>query len=353
MELYQALIQFRDSDISPFFVREADEFDIVRIERISKSYRGKSLVRLKFTEDEYRKIFIDNENEYNNNISVINACESGYGTLFVDDYWGDEEMKEGYILSYFNDENLKLYREIIKYTNPGLADFDMNDASEAANFFYEKFNSESSDIAWEYTHRYDDTLKKGCLEYVNGKLCGKLTNYGIIEKECGEAYLTTVDILLEFWDGIGAPHDSSIIDVLKTFVEKNNLEFDEDLYEDYYSYFDYKDFDSDGFNRDVNRTLERLKDRILEDFEEGHLIEYQKFYDLIKKSGVRIKQWAKFPKEKGFGKELPSIFRVNDFDNGKVIVTYSKTGNFGGDNMQKMVMDFEEFTNFLYHPELF
>jgi hypothetical protein len=103
VELYQALIQFRDSDLSPIFVKEADDFDVVRIERVSKSYRGKSLVKLEFTEKEYREIFINDEDGHNNNLNVIAACENNYsGNLFVDDYWGDEEMKEGYVLSYFD-----------------------------------------------------------------------------------------------------------------------------------------------------------------------------------------------------------------------------------------------------------
>jgi hypothetical protein len=141
--------------------------------------------------------------------------------------------------------------------------------------------------------------------------------------------------------------------MFKNFVQQNDLEIDEDLYDDYYSYYDEKNFDNEGFQREVNRILERLKDRVLEDFEEGHLIEYQKLYDLVKKSGVRIKQWNKFPKEKGFGNELPSMFKIDDFSDGKIIVDYSKTGNFGGNNIQTMSMNFEDFKNFLYHPELF
>jgi hypothetical protein len=355
MELYQSLIQFRDSDLSPIFVKEADDFNVVSVERVSKSYRGKSLVKLVFTEEEYREIFINNEdNEYRNNIDVINACENNYsGNLFVDDYWGDEEMKEGYVISYFDEENLKLFREIIRVVNPSLYEFDLNDASDAANFFYSRFDNESSEIAYEFTERYDQSLKKGCLDYVNNKLCGKLTKYGIIEKECGEIYLTTVDILLDFWDEVEAPHDASIMDVFKKFAEKNDLILDEDLYEDYYSYFSYDEFNIDDFNKTVNRILERLKERVLEDFDENQLSEYQKFYELFKKLGLKLKSWQKFPKEKSFGEKTNSIFKIIDFEGGKVIVHYSKTGNFGGSNVEKMVMSFEDFNNFLYHPELF
>ena len=352
MELYQALIQFRDSDLSPIFVKEADEDRVVTIEKVSQTYRGKSKVKLNFTQEEFESIYF-NDDEYNNAKNTFNACQSNYGTLFVDDYWGDEEMKEGYILHHFNEENLELFRSIIRMVNPGLSDFDLGNPEEIGRFFYDKFQDYASDIAYEYTHRYDDALKTGCVDYVQNKMCGELTNYGFIEKECGEIYLTTLDTLIFYWDQTKTPHDGPIIDMFKNFVQQNGLEIDEDLYDDYYSYYDNKNFDDEGFQREVNRILERLKDRVVEDFEEGHLIEYQKLYDLVKKSGVRIKQWSKFPKEKGFGKELPSMFKIDDFSDGKIIVDYSKTGNFGGYNIQTMSMNFEDFKNFLYHPELF
>ena len=104
MELYQALVQFRDSDIDPMFVREADDDNVVKIIKVAKN-RGKSLVELRFTEEEFIKIFIDNENEYRNNSAVIAACENNYSSnLFVDSYWGRDEMRGGYPFHYFNEE---------------------------------------------------------------------------------------------------------------------------------------------------------------------------------------------------------------------------------------------------------
>ena len=37
MELYQALVQFRDSDINPMFVKEADDDRIVQIKKVAKN----------------------------------------------------------------------------------------------------------------------------------------------------------------------------------------------------------------------------------------------------------------------------------------------------------------------------
>jgi len=352
VELYQALIQFRDSDLSPIFVKEADDFNVVEITRVSQTYRGKSMVKLHFTEDEFEEIMFPDDNGYNNSKSTYNACQSGYGTVFVDDWWSDEEIKEGYILHHFNDENLNLYREIIRFYNPALSEFEINDSGDAARFFYDKFGSEAGDIGWEYGQRYDEALREGCVQYVENKLCGNFTDYGIIEKECREVYLTTVDMLLFIWDSTNTPKDGSIMDLFKNFTEQNDLHLDEDLYEDYYSYYEHSNFDDEGFQSSVNRILERLKEQILENFEESHLVEYKKFNDLFNKLGYRLKDWNDIPKEKTFGIKGPAKFKISDFTDGKIVIFYSPDGNFGI-HQEKMIMSFEDFKNFLYHPELF
>ena len=72
MELYDALIQFRDSNLDPMFIREADDDNIVKVKTVNEKNRGKSLVELRFTEEEFMEIFVDDKNEYNNN--TINKC---------------------------------------------------------------------------------------------------------------------------------------------------------------------------------------------------------------------------------------------------------------------------------------
>jgi hypothetical protein len=353
MELYQALVQFRDSDIDPLFVREADDDRIVQIKRVGKN-RGKSLVELRFTEEEYMNIFIDDKDNYNNNASLIAACESRYsGNLFVDTYWGDDEMRGGYPLHYFNEENLTLFRNIIKLVNPPLANFQIGNNEDVGEFFYQNFSNEAGEIGGYYADYYDETLKAGCLEYVNKKLCDKFTNYGIIEKECRELYLTTVDLLIGFWDSTNTPHEASLIDMFKNFVEQNNLEFDEDLYEDYYSYWDNENWDDAGFNREVNKILDRLHDRLVEDIDPEELEKMQKFYKLLDKFNYSVGQWNNFTTQKTFGKKNENrIFRIEGFEDGKIKILHKPDKNNYHD-VEKMYVEVDDFYNFLYHPELF
>jgi len=135
MELYQALVQFRDSDIDPMFVREADYDNVVKIIKVAKN-RGKSLVELRFTEEEFMKIFIDDENDNSNTSGIIAACENKYSSnLFVDSHWGMDEMVGGYPFHYFNEENTQLLRNILKLVNPSLANFELRNTEEAGAFF--------------------------------------------------------------------------------------------------------------------------------------------------------------------------------------------------------------------------
>jgi hypothetical protein len=353
MELYQALIQFRDSDLDPLFVREADDDRVVQITRVTKN-RGKSLVQLRFTEEEFMKIFIDDENDYSNTASMIAACESRYTeNLFVDGYWGDEELREGYVFHYFNEENIKLLRDILKLVNPPLANFELHNPEKTGRFLYDMFGNIIDDIGSYYADYYDETLRKGCLDYVQKKLCKKFDNYGIIERSCREHYVTTVDLLIGFWDQTKTPHDESIIDMLKNFVSQNNLEFDEDLYEDYYSYWDNENWDGDGFNREVNRILEKIHDKITDDMSPEDLENVKKFYELIEKLNMKVGDWQNFPKEKTFGKiDGKKIFNIQNMEDGKVNVLY-KANKENYHDVKKMSVPLEDFYNFLYHPELF
>jgi len=354
MELYKSLLQFRDSNLNPIFVKEADDDRIVKVKRVNETNRGKSLVELRFTEEEYMMLFIDGKNDYNNNAAVIAACENRYsGNLFVDTYWGDDEMRQGYILSYFNEENITLFRKIIKLVNPILANFELGNNEDVGEFFYHNFSNEASEIGAYYADYYDEALKAGCLEYVNRKLCDKFTNYGIIEKECRELYLTTVSSLIYFWDKTKTPHDASLIDMFKNFVGQNNLEFDEDLYEDSYSYWDSENWDDAGFNKEVNRILDYLHDKIVEDFDPEELEKMQKFYNLMDKFGYVAGQWHNFPTQKTFGKKNEdNIFRVEGFKNGKIEILHKPDRNhYHG--MLKLLVDVNDFYNFLHHPELF
>jgi hypothetical protein len=106
MSLYKALIDFRDNDNDPMWIRQEDDDNIVRVRSVNKTKRGKSLLSLDFDNETYIKMFTDTDSRDNNNSYLINvALGRGYygDSVFIDTYYfGDEEMKEGMIFRYFS-----------------------------------------------------------------------------------------------------------------------------------------------------------------------------------------------------------------------------------------------------------
>jgi len=361
MSLYNALKEFRDSNYSFRHVEESDDDNIVRIEKVNEKNRGKSLIKLKFYEDEYVKIMFAGDNDYesDNNINLYHACGSSYSSeIFVGCDWGYDEVREGYAFYYFNEENINLLNKIAFILDPTVKKYGENNQNnnqeEIGNLMWKHFQSEMEDIACSHASYYDDTLKQGLIEYVDKKLCNKLANFGIIEKVCFQEYLTTVDLLLKFWDSTESSPEETFLTVLKKFAEDQDLILDEDLYEDYYAYWEWENFDKEGFNRDVERELEKIYEKLEESIGDETIEERRKFISLFSKLGIDPRRWSSFPKEKKFGSKSSDKFSVNGFDDdGRIIVLYSESGNFGGANVARYKMTYDQFLNFLYHPELF
>lgn len=358
--LYETLVEFVNGETTANRVSFFDSENIIRITRVNDNNRGKSLVYLNFSYEEYIKLFITEEGEYNNNYLINVAFDrSGYygGNVFIDSYSTDNDWDEGYGFQQFNDENLVKVENILRLLRPELSDTDLRNHGidsqnivEISNFLRQEFSNEVDQMIYDYTDYYDNALVEGMRWYVKDKLCNKLMNFGIFEKKCATVYMTTVSNIITLWDKSGVDKEGYLTDVLKSLIKENDLEFDEDLFEDYYAYYDSKNFDYEGYNREVGREL----DRILNKIEEGDNFEkYKKNADLYEKLSKlkydKFNKWYEFPKQKSFGKESDARFNIVGVQDGKIHVlrraTYGHTTN--------EFMDYETFMNFLYHPELF
>ena len=353
--LYETLVEFVNGETTANRVSFFDSENIIRVTRVNDNNRGKSLVYLNFDYEDYIKLFIP-EDGYNNNYLINVALGSGGyygGHVFIDSYSTDNDWDEGYGFQQFNDENLNKVKEILTLLRPELSDINLRDTSnenivEISNFLRQEFDNEIDQLIYEYTDYYDSALVEGMRQYVKERFCGKLINFGIIEKRCGAVYMTTVSILISLWDKSGVDEDGTLTEVLKTIIEQNDLQFDEDLFEDYYTYYDSKNFDDEGYNREVGRQL----DKILNKIEEGDNFEkYKKNADLYEKLSKlkygKFNKWYEFPKQKSFGKESDARFNIIGIKDGKIHVQRT-----GGPNTNEF-LDYENFMNFLYHPELF
>ena len=67
MNLYDALIKYKEGNADEWDVRRACDDGVVQIQTASKKNIGKSLVSLKFNRDEYIELFSDADKEDSNN----------------------------------------------------------------------------------------------------------------------------------------------------------------------------------------------------------------------------------------------------------------------------------------------
>jgi hypothetical protein len=346
MNLYNALIKYKEGNADEWDVRRACDDGVVQIQTLSKKNIGKSLVSLKFNRDEYIELFSDNNEDSNNSYLMRVAIGGGYyGDVFIDTgYFSDEEWNEGYIFQHFSNENEEQFLSLARQINPSLLDskdqwgrYD----TELFRTMSEAFESEISSISYEYADLYDQCLVEGLREYVQAKTCDKFSLYGIYEKTCARQYYTTIDILLSMWKRTETPENEGILKVLKNLADQSNLLIDEDLYEDYYNYYDRKNFNQESFDRVVKSNLDKIEEKI-----------NREIYEKISKLGYKFGVWYDLPTQKNYGEKTNQVFRLDRVEKGKIeLIRKDKGISYG--NAKQSKMSFEDFLNYLYHPELF
>jgi hypothetical protein len=180
----------------------------------------------------------------------------------------------------------------------------------------------------------------------------KFSLYGIYEKTCARQYYTTIDILLSMWKRTETPEDEGILKVLKNLANQSDLLIDEDLYEDYYNYYDRKNFNQESFDRVVKSNLDKIEEKINEQSEEGDLVKNREIYEKISKLGYKFGVWYDLPTQKNYGEKTNQVFRLDRVEKGKIELIRKDRGISYG-NAKQSKMSFEDFLNYLYHPELF
>jgi len=351
MSLYKALIDFRDNENDPMWIGQEDSDDIIRVKTVIKSNRGKSLLGLDFEQEQYLKLFMG-DGEYDNNRFLVSVAFGGgyYGdSVFIDSYYhGEEEMKEGYIFRYFSEDNMKKLESIIKFTRPKLSVRRNDDLDEIGQFLLNSYSREADEICSVYSYEYDRTLIEGLKEHVIQRLCNVLIRFGIIEKFCASYYYTTVNNLIKVWEDSGAAEDDTLLEMLKKLITKYNLELEEDLHDDYYQYWDDKNFDQVSFDRNVGRELDRIYEKIEEQMESGEFQVNMEMINFLDEYGYKMDRWYDFPKEKTYGKKNPKRFKFDGIFDGdlKIILTTQ-------DGSKVFYLNLDQLKNFLFHPELF
>ena len=352
MNLYTALKSYVNGEIDYDPTKESDD-DVLKIPVLRKEERERTIVNVFFSRPEFLSMFND-RNDYTNNAFYINNAfgnSYGYGHMFVDKYWAEEDFKEGYIFDSFDNENINKVKEIVRLTNIKLfseiqnEDF-WNIKSDIASFLYDKFEKEVDYIISDHADEYDITLVAGLKDYLSQKFCGELTKFKFVEVKCQLKYVTNVKNILKLYEKYER-FDDDFLEMMNNIMKMEDLVLDEDLYDDYFDYFSWENFDKEGFNRSVENQLDKIIDAIEEDMDSGVLEKNNELQELMHKYDYKYNTWYSFPKQK---QNTNSKFKILNIFGGKIIVKYSQK-SFA--TIEEFKMGYDDFLTFLFHPELF
>ena len=314
--------------------------DIVIDFEKNEENRGESIVEISFDGlDDYKKVF-DLSDDDKWFLGILD--NSGYNDYNFYPMDIDSEWDEGYIIDKFNDENTKLLREILKYILPTYVNADLSDyevRSNIAKTLQKMFDRETSDISYEYQSEMDRATEIGVRDTVESELCDYFEKYGFKKssKKCFGEYQTTINNLIKLFEE-HQPKKNTIESLLYRITEDDSVG---GWSENSYEMIDWNAFDEEGFQREVERNLEKIKDKIEEN---ENFPQYKEMFDKITEK-YQIDKWYKLPRNKDIS------FRINgiDMDDLTTSVTLSTENGY----RHYILNNVDEFYSLLYNYKLF
>lgn len=342
--VYQSLLDIKNGKITEFSryydFSDIDEDNIISNIKIAERNPSKSLITLKFEdEEEYLNMFDDMSDD---DIWFIKAVFSYYdGYEFMDSYRADEDWREGYLLRYFNTENIDKIREILKYINPNLVNFDASDddgSQEVSRLLESLYPNEIGYICGDYASNLNNAANQEAKDEITNDFCNILLPYYIIKIDCMSKYVTSVGLLLKLYDRASST-DLTLMELFKeTFY---NIKVPGGYYEHSYEY-GYNGFNQTEFDNDVKYQLDKILTQVTEDYSEDTLQIYQ---TIISKFGIGIIH--PIPASEGYSFK---ILRV-DTDNDTVVIRKFKTDDSWGPS-EDQSFTLETFNDFLHNYKL-
>jgi len=301
--------------------------------------RGESIVEISFDGlDDYKKVF-DLSDDDKWFLDVINSNYNDYDFYPMDI---DSEWSEGYIIDKFDDDNITLLREILKYISPKYINVDLSDdevRSTIAKTLKSMFDSEISDISYDYQSEMNRAAEIGSRNTIESELCDYFEKYGFKQssEECFDKYTTTVKNLIKLFEE-HQPEKNTIESLLYRITEDDSVG---GWMENSYEMIDWESFNEESFQRSVNWNLEKIMDEIKEN---ENLPQYTELIDKITEK-YEIDWWYDLPRNKNYQ------FRVNNIDIDDLTISVTLKGKNG---FSKYILNsVNEFYSLLYNYKLF
>jgi hypothetical protein len=289
-------------------------------------------------------------NEGDGDKMYLDIALSSYGTGDIfDSYRAEEDWKEGYLYSYFDDEQMNRLQKYIKIINPklyectlGLKERDSDDCRiKVSEFLSKTFERNVDDIINEHTYDLNADTELGIKEYLERDYSDMFAQYGL--PMTGTFYKKTVKLndLMKTYQKYNPKFNIGIYSLLRRIINLENIDpprIADNVYE-----FGTGDYEYSSTKNAIEKLLDTMEETINEN--ENLSGDYVEHYDFIKKLGG-FDKWFEMPGDKRY------MIKITDLDMEDDRVTFALQNSETRD-FKKMRLPFEKFKDFIYNMQLF
>lgn len=266
--------------------------------------------------------------------------------------YAEETIEDGEFFSYdlgnkFNQDVQDILKQIYSFLDP---DWETTQERKdlvsnlLGDLFYLVFDSQKSDIAYEYNHYYNQMIATGIREEVNKDGRQFFGKFGFVPNfSRGELYIKLSQLYYQMRLH-KAEHKTLLNFMTDLFENENNRTFG-GYSEDRYNYGTWDNFDKDGFSRDIMPNLEKVLEYLTENVSDKKLQVFKKILEKFK-----VKYWF-------VDSETSLEYQINsyDFEKGSIKLRVMKPNSWGSEYVEMPLMQFAEFSKRLgpKHPPKF
>lgn len=333
--------------------KKVDRWDLKDVDecmvgiKFNEKSLGKSMIQLQFSEDEYIDLFEFEEGDWDSRI---------LGTLFGRSYYGGnidvfssdmswDEWKEGYMLSSFNNDNLKEIEDILSFLSPEIKKLKDKDQDKyyknVVEFLDSNFRWFGENVDSEYYTLRNDAAGESIKSEAIKDLADVFQNYGVFRnKGVFTYYVSVVNILISLYKKI-KNKEASILELFKELAKELKLKvgsYYEIAMEDW-------SFDGESFNKYVKEQIDRLKEEIEDNPEKFERFkEYGEVISKLNEMGYEVGKQYKLPADSSISFKIQEVRK----DDSRIVLINWK--DYKGTLRS---YTFEEFVNYLNSPEIF
>jgi hypothetical protein len=290
-------------------------------------------------------------NEGDGDKMYLDMALSSYGSAdYFDEYSAEEDWKEGYMFSNFDDEQMDKLQTYMKIINPKLYECSLELKNrysdkcgpQVAEFLSAAFDREVGNIISEYTYDMNQDTEQGIIEYLEKDYSDIFAEYGL--PMTGTFYKKQVSLndLIKAYRKYNPNFNLPIHGLLRKIVQIEDIDppsIADGIYEFKNSNHEY----TSTYN-----AIEKLLDTMEETINENENLsgDYVDHYDFIKKLGG-FDNWFVMPGDDRYN------IKITDLDMEDNRVTFGLQNVVDPGNFKKMRLPFEKFKDFIYNLQLF